>query len=305
MVEFGELKGVDLRQAWPHEANNFTPWLAENLDKLSQVIGIPMELVQTEMSVEQFSADIVARSLDGSLVLIENQLEWTNHTHLGQVLTYLAGTEAHTIIWIAREFTNPHLSAIRWLNAHTVDPYDFFAVRVKVVQIGDSPLAPLFEILERPNNWDQKVRIQSENRELSGFPKLCHDFWEFYRERHPDDLTLREGFRGHTFSFSIGDVRAFIFLQPSVSNVGIYIRPRNSSAEAAQSRDRCWYALQERGRDSDWPATLPVNINEREKWDEAAAFIHDTLPFYREVLELERDGKLESLDIIQPPDPQS
>ena len=134
MVDFGELKEVGLRQAWPHEANNFTPWLAENLDKLSQVIGIPMELVGTEMSVGQFSADIVARyPVNGSLVLIENQLEWTDHTHLGQVLTYLAGTEAQTVIWIAGKFTNPHLSAIRWLNEHTFDPYAFFAVRVKVV----------------------------------------------------------------------------------------------------------------------------------------------------------------------------
>ncbi len=293
MAEFGELKEVSLRSAWPHEANNFTPWLAENLDKLSQVIGIPMELVGTEMSVEQFSADIVARDLsDYSLVLIENQLEWTDHTHLGQVLTYLAGTEAHTIIWIARNFANPHLSALRWLNDHTVAPFDFFAVQVKVVQIGDSALAPLFEVLEKPNDWDRRVRVESEALELTGWPKFFHDFWEFYQKNYPDDLP-QQSHRSHTVFLPIGNVQTRIYLQPSASKVGIYIRPRNpSNEESEQSRDRCWYALAERGRDSDWPQDLEINISERENWDEAAAFIHDTLPFYREVLELERDGKL-------------
>ncbi len=114
-MEFGELIDVDLREAWPHEANDFTPWLAENLHRLSQAIGVDLELEDTEVSVEGFSADILARiPSDGSMVVIENQLENTNHTHLGQVLTYLAGLEAQTVIWIAREFQGPHLSAIRW-----------------------------------------------------------------------------------------------------------------------------------------------------------------------------------------------
>lgn len=301
MVDFGELKEVSLRQAWPHEANNFTPWLAENLDKLSQVIGIPMELVGTEMSVGQFSADIVARyPVNGSLVLIENQLEWTDHTHLGQVLTYLAGTEAQTVIWIAGKFTNPHLSAIRWLNEHTFDPYAFFAVRVKVVQISNSPLAPLFEVLEQPKDWDRRVRVESEALELTGWPKFFHDFWEFYQKNYANDLSL-EGHRSHTVFLPIGNVQTRIYLQPSASKVGIYIRPRNpNSEEDEQSRDRCWYALAKRGRDSDWPRDLEINISEREKWDEAAAFIHDTLPFYREVLELERDGKLPDPEPAQP-----
>lgn len=301
MAEFGELKEVSLRSAWPHEANNFTPWLAENLDKLAQVIGIPMELVETEMSVGQFSADIVARyPANGSLVLIENQLGATDHTHLGQVLTYLAGTEAQTVIWIARSFTDPHLSAIRWLNEHTVDPYAFFAVRVSVVQIGDSPLAPRFEVLERPKDWDRTVRVERESIELGGFIKLRHDFWAFYRERYPDDLPLGEGYRSHTVFLTIGNVQTRVVLWQSEGVVSIYVRPRNSSVEAEQSRDRCLAALKERGRGSSWQDTLSFNLNEQERWDEAVAFIHETLPFFREVLELERDGKLPDPEPTQP-----
>ena len=160
-MEFSELKDVPLREAWPHEANDFTPWLAENLHRLSQVIGVDLELEGTEVSVEGFSADILARiPSDNSMVVIENQLENTDHTHLGQVLTYLAGLEAQTVIWIAREFQGPHLSAIRWLNSHTVDPFAFFAVKVRAVRIGDAPapVAPLFEVLERPNDWDRRVK---------------------------------------------------------------------------------------------------------------------------------------------------
>ena len=121
--EFGTLETVDLREAWPHEAHNFTPWLADNLDRLSDAIGIPLEPEGTEVQVEQFSADIFARNpQDDSFVLIENQLEASDHTHLGQILTYLAGLEARTVIWVARDFQEAHLSAIRWLNENTTDP---------------------------------------------------------------------------------------------------------------------------------------------------------------------------------------
>ena len=102
MDEFGRLEPVDLRTAWKHEAFNFTPWLAENLDRLSQAIGIEMSLEDTEVKIDRFSADILARNAqDDSLVLIENQLEWSDHTHLGQILTYLAGLQAQSVIWVA------------------------------------------------------------------------------------------------------------------------------------------------------------------------------------------------------------
>ena len=162
-LEFGELQDVTLRDVWGNEAQHFTPWLAANMERLSEAIGIPLESEGTEVAVEQFSADIVARNpADGSRVLIENQLEGSDHRHLGQILTYLAGVQAQTVIWVARDFDESHRSAIRWLNDHTEEPFAFFAVRVRVVQIADSPLVPLFEVLERPSAWDRTVRGRLE-----------------------------------------------------------------------------------------------------------------------------------------------
>src|SRR5690349_12439656 len=110
----GTLVQVPLRDAWNHEAHSFTPWLAQNLDLLAEVIGIPLEFTGREVAVDNFSADILARNpLDDSVVLIENQLESTDHSHLGQIMTYLAGLHAHTVIWIAANFQEAHLSAVK------------------------------------------------------------------------------------------------------------------------------------------------------------------------------------------------
>ena len=113
-IRFDRLVDLPLREAWKHEAHEFTPWLAQNIDHLSEAIGVPLELTGTEVAVETFSADILARNpMNDSIVLIENQLEMTDHTHLGQIITYVAGLEAQTVIWIAPSFREPHLSAIR------------------------------------------------------------------------------------------------------------------------------------------------------------------------------------------------
>ena len=164
-IQFDRLVDLPLREAWKHEAQEFTPWLAQNIDHLSEAIGVPLELTGTEVAVETFSADILARNpMDDSIVLIENQLETTDHTHLGQIMTYLAGLEAQTVIWIAPAFREPHLSAIRWLNEHTADGFAFFAVKARVVRIGDSPYAPIFEVVEKPDSWQRRLKAETAPR---------------------------------------------------------------------------------------------------------------------------------------------
>ena len=166
-IQFDRLVDLPLREAWKHEALEFTPWLAQNIDHLSEAIGVPLELTGTEVAVETFSADILARNpMDDSIVLIENQLETTDHTHLGQIMTYLAGLEAQTVIWIAPAFREPHLSAIRWLNEHTADGFSFFAVKARVVRIGDSPYAPIFEVVEKPDHWQRKLKSETHGNDL-------------------------------------------------------------------------------------------------------------------------------------------
>ena len=282
-MEFGELKDVTLRDVWPHEAHNFTPWLADNLERLSEAVGIPLESGNTEVPVGQFSADILARNpRNGSLVLIENQYGSTDHDHLGKILTYLAGLEARTIIWISERFNDPHLSAIRWLNEHTTDQFSFFAIRLRVLQICDSPLVPVFEVLERPSDWDRQVRAsaQEENSLLNETRQFRHDFWQFYAQRHPNDIQLRPN---HIDSNVYHDVSGIVVSQHlSRNRVGIYIRARTGDdSEGSALRVESYWQILNSGRGED---CLYTNTRERENWPEMADWLHDRLIEYQRVL---------------------
>jgi hypothetical protein len=167
-ISLGRLIPVPVREVWTHEANGFTPWLAHsaNMALLGETLGLgDLEVETTEQTVGRFSADIVARDDAGAFVLIENQLEPTDHRHLGQVLTYLAGLEGDaTVVWIATEFLEEHRAAIDWLNANTNDRFDFFGV--EVLRIGSSSPAPRFNIVAKPNDWSRGVRATA--RQVGG-----------------------------------------------------------------------------------------------------------------------------------------
>jgi len=183
-TSFARLTDVPPRDAWPNEARDFTPWLVRNMDHLSDAVGLRLEPGEMEVAVEQFSADIVTTDEEGSRVLIENQLGHSDHGHLGQIMTYLAGVGAKYVIWVAPDFEEAHRSAIRWLNDNTADDFAFFAVRVRVVQIDDSPFAPVLEVVEKPNSWKRALerRVRQADSELT---RLREAFWNRYLERHP------------------------------------------------------------------------------------------------------------------------
>lgn len=165
----GRLEKVDLRQVWLSEASQFTPWLAqeENLEILGNTIGLELELEAQEKNVGPFRADLLCRdTATGQWVLIENQLERTDHTHLGQLLTYAAGLEAVTVVWVAAEFTEEHRATLDWLNEITDDRFQFFGLEIELWRIGESPPAPKFNIVSKPNDWSRSV-TQSARR-LSG-----------------------------------------------------------------------------------------------------------------------------------------
>ena len=152
----GRLELVDLRQVWASESSDFTPWLArpDNLKLLGDTLGMELEYEAHEERVGPFRADIVCvDTADDSKVLIENQLERTDHSHLGQLLTYAAGLQAVTIVWIAERFTDEHRAALDWLNEVTGDKMSFFGLEIQVWRIGDSPKAPKFNIVSKPNDW--------------------------------------------------------------------------------------------------------------------------------------------------------
>lgn len=169
-ISLGHLKQVDLRDIWLTEDRGFTPWLAkeENLKILSETIGIELELEAQEKDVGPFRADILCKStVDDTWVLVENQIEKTDHRHLGQLLTYAAGLDAVSIVWIAAKFSEEHRKAIDWLNEITDAKFRFFGLEVELWRINDSLPAPKFNIISKPNDWGKRVKLAAQELEDS------------------------------------------------------------------------------------------------------------------------------------------
>ena len=183
----GRLAKVDLRTAWSREDTDFTPWLAspENISLLGEAIGIELEVEAREKAVGPFSADILCKdTVTDHWVLIENQLERTDHIHLGQLLTYAAGLNAVTIVWIAERFTDEHRAALDWLNERTDESINFFGLEIELWRIGDSPVAPKFNVVSKPNDWTKSGGGGPKpvvNGELTPAKALQLEFWTAFR----------------------------------------------------------------------------------------------------------------------------
>ena len=159
----GRLEQIrDLKKYWEKEATDFTPWLCEeqNMSLLGDAIGIDLELEEQEKNVGPFRADILCKDTgNNQWVLIENQIEKTDHTHLGQLMTYAAGLHAVTIVWIAARFTDQHRAALDWLNEISKDSLRFFGLEIELWKVDDSLPAPKFNIISKPNDWSKNVII--------------------------------------------------------------------------------------------------------------------------------------------------
>lgn len=172
-INLATIERVDLRKVWRYEATNFTPWLAENISRLGEALGLDLELQEPEAAVGGYSLDILATDLNGNrTVVIENQLESTDHSHLGQLLTYAAGLDANVVVWITKEFRDEHRQALDWLNQHTDEETDFFGVAVEAWKIDGSRPAPHFNLVATPNGWRKEAvkrsrgeRVLSERQE--------------------------------------------------------------------------------------------------------------------------------------------
>ena len=177
------LERVDLREAWTVEDRNFTPWLAENLDVLEETLGIELELEAQEKSVGPFSADILCREAGtDSRVVIENQMEKTDHTHLGQLLTYAAGLEAVTVVWVAKSFIGEHRAALDWLNGITDERFRFFGLEIELWRIGDSSVAPKLNVVSKPNDWSRKVSKAAADDKLSETRVKQREYWDAFHK---------------------------------------------------------------------------------------------------------------------------
>jgi hypothetical protein len=186
-THLGRLERVDLREVWPSEDGDFTPWLArpENIELLGEAIGLELEVEAQEKDVGPFRADILCKdTATNTWVLVENQLERTDHSHLGQLLTYAAGLQAVTIVWVAQQFTDEHRAALDWLNEITDGRFNFFGLEIELWRIGGSPVAPKFNVVCQPNDWTQtvsQIATSLDAMELTDTKRLQLEFWTAFR----------------------------------------------------------------------------------------------------------------------------
>ena len=208
--EFGKLEKVDLRLLWTGEASEFTPWLAQegNIAELGDALGIELEVQQQEHRVGIFRADILCKDvITDHFVLIENQLERTDHTHLGQLMTYAAGLEAVTIIWIAKSFAEEHRAALDWLNNITDESINFFGVEIEAYKIGDSLPAPNFNIIAKPNDWSRSVKVSTTSGKVTDTQQFQLEYWialKKYLVEKGSSLRCANPYPQHWLNFSLG-----------------------------------------------------------------------------------------------------
>lgn len=183
-IPMSQLKRLDLREAWTTEAGDFTPWLGkeENIKQLGETIGVDLEVEEQEKAIGPFRADILCKdTAAGQWVLIENQLERTDHNHLGQLMTYAAGLDAVTIVWIAKSFTDEHRAALDWLNEKVSDEIRFFGIEIELWRIDSSPIAPRFNIVSKPNDWTKPSgKLRNRLSELTESEKLNLEYWQAF-----------------------------------------------------------------------------------------------------------------------------
>ncbi|MFN0201318.1 MAG: DUF4268 domain-containing protein [Bacteroidia bacterium] len=205
MIEFAPIEKVNLREIWKHEEHDFTPWLAENISKLGDAIGLELAFKEKEVLSGSFELDILATDLGRDrIVVIENQLEATDHSHLGQLLTYAAWHKAEVIIWLSKEVREAHRASIDWLNSNTSENIEFFAIEVEVLKIGNSQPALNFKLKSFPNDW------QKSNTKISKPSDIQNAYQDFF-QKLIDDLrdnhrftNAKKGQPQSWYSFSSG-----------------------------------------------------------------------------------------------------
>jgi len=228
-----KLNKVELRDVWGHEEFDFSNWLAqeENLDVLSEEIGIDIKLVKTEANVGKYSVDILAEEeLSGRKIIIENQLEDTNHDHLGKIITYASGYDAEIIIWIVKDVREEHQKAIEWLNEHTDENISFFLIKIELWQIENSNPAPKFEIMVSPNEWAKAIKTNPGNNELTETKLKQLEFWGKFKNyvlEKDRKIRLRTPRPQHWYDISMGSSDAHVALtinsQKNLLGCEIYI----------------------------------------------------------------------------------
>lgn len=215
-MKLGKLQEIDIRTVWKHEQYDFSKWLAieENIQELGDTLNLSLTDVETEKFVGNYRCDIICKDeITGKMVLIENQLEPTNHDHLGKIITYASGLDAAVVVWIVSSARDEHASAIEWLNKHTDDEISFFLLEVHAYKIGDSDPAPQFKIIEQPNDFVKTVKTIAKNTELNESQKCRLEFWTQFNdviEQRGKPFNKRKASTDHWYSVAIGSSEAYV-----------------------------------------------------------------------------------------------
>jgi hypothetical protein len=217
-MDLEKLEKVDLREVWGHEALDFTKWISqkENLEILGEEIGVEIKLKQTEANVGRFHVDILAEEEStGRIIIIENQLEDTNHDHLGKIITYASGYDAEIVIWVVRDYREEHQKAVAWLNEHTDEKIGFFLIKIELWKIGNSSPAPKFDVIVSPNEWEKALRTSTETRELTETNLRQLEFWTGFKnfvQTKNSQIRLRTPRPQHWYDVSVGNSDAHVAL---------------------------------------------------------------------------------------------
>lgn len=301
-MTLGKLTSVDLRKAWNHEAYDFTRWLSQenNLALLSDEIGIEIKFLETEASVGNFSVDILAEEENtGRKIIIENQLEKTNHDHLGKIITYASGYDAEFIIWIVQDIRDEHKQAIDWLNEHTDTKINFFAVKMELWQIDNSAYAPKFNVVCKPNEWFKTIKETISDCQLTDTKLLQLEFWNSFKEycmTHNTSLKLRKALPQHWYDLSMGCSEAHLSLT-------INSRDDLIACEVYISNNKDLFNSLERNKDDieqelletlDWQVleskkasriklSRNIEFENKDSWEDAFKWLHEKAQIFQKV----------------------
>lgn len=294
MTNLGTLKKItDLRSIWPHEALNFTPWVAENVDLLADAVGLDIIVDETESSVGDFNVDIYASETGTDRkIIIENQLEDTDHDHLGKLITYASGKGADVVIWVVKHAREEHKAAVEWLNNHTDDKIGFFLCEIKLFQIGDSQIAPAFTVVERPNDWTKEIR---KTASANSTQQQRLEYWQAFNDYAFTDANFSRIFNkrkpttDHWMDFSIGSSACHIAVSQiqkrKAVDVELYINDdkelfkslfaHKDEIEKNMEMELEWKELPER-KASRILIEKTVDLDDRATWPEQFDYIMDT-----------------------------
>ena len=296
-VSLGRLEEIkDLRTVWPHEALDFTPWLSQddNISLLADAVGLDITVDETESSVGDFNVDIFASETGRERkIIIENQLEDTDHDHLGKLITYASGKSADVIIWVVKHAREEHKAAIEWLNNHTDEKIGFFLCEIKLYRIGDSGPAVKFEVIEKPNDWAKEVKKSESSSETR---QQRYDYWVAFQNYAFQNAAFAREFKrrvpstNHWMNYSIGSSECCISVSQirnrNEINVALYIPDnkelyqnlleRRSEIEKAADTALFWYELPER-KASKIITERSADLADHNSWNEQFDWLTDIM----------------------------